>query len=184
MAGAPIPRGLGRWASTTTRIAVAPLRAGVRALRPKKRPVAPLLFTIGYEQHQTPESLVSALRAAGVERLLDVRELPISRRRGFAKTALREALEAAGVRYEHERALGNPKPFRDLYRSGRQKDGERGYRSHIRNGSAWAVDRLAETLTDEPTCLLCFEADHRACHRSLIVSALRERLPALRVEHL
>jgi uncharacterized protein (DUF488 family) len=151
---------------------------------PKQRTVAPLLFTIGYEQHRTPESLAAVLTEAGVERLLDVRELPISRRRGFAKTALREAVEAAGVAYEHERALGNPKPYRDLYRAGRQEDGERRYLVHIRNGSSWAVDHLGETLTARPTCLLCFEADHRACHRSLLVQELRERLPALRVEHL
>ena len=48
------------------------------------------------------------LADAGVERLIDVRELPISRRRGFAKTALGEALAAEGVEYLHMRSLGNP----------------------------------------------------------------------------
>jgi uncharacterized protein (DUF488 family) len=142
------------------------------------------LYTIGYEQHKTPDSLVMALKSAGIERLLDVRELPISRRRGFAKTALREALESAGITYEHERALGNPKPYRDLYRSGRQREGERGYLAHIRNGSSWAVDQLAETLGDQRTCLLCFERDHRECHRNLIVRELRERGADVFVRHL
>lgn len=146
--------------------------------------MAPLLYTIGYERHRTPDSLTAMLKDAGVTRLVDVRELPISRRKGFAKKALAAALAEAGIGYEHERALGNPKPSRDMYRSGRQAEGERQYLAHLRNGSSDAVDELAATLADEPTCVLCFEHDHRECHRALIVAELRERLPNLLVEHL
>jgi uncharacterized protein (DUF488 family) len=146
--------------------------------------MAPLLLTIGYEQHRKPRSLVAALSAANVRRLLDVRELPMSRRAGFSKRALSDALARAGIRYEHERALGNPKPFRDLYRSGRVSEGERRYRNHLQNGSSFAVDELARTLADGRTCLLCFEDDHSLCHRSIIVEELVKRLPALRVKHL
>ena len=144
----------------------------------------PVLFTTGYEQHKTPDALVSALVDAGAFRLLDVRELPLSRRRGFSKTRLAAALAEAGIVYEHQRALGNPKPLRDLYRSGRQSEGEAGYRAHIRNGSSWAVDELAGSLAGMPTCLLCFETDHRHCHRQLIVAELAERGVAVDVRHL
>ncbi len=144
----------------------------------------PILFTTGYEQHAAPASLVGSLRRAGVRRLLDVRELPLSRRRGFSKTKLAAALAAAGIDYEHERALGNPKPLRDLYRSGRQSEGERGYRAHIRNGSSWAVDRLGQTVEGTSTCLLCFEADHTTCHRQLIVEELAARGVRVDVRHL
>lgn len=143
-----------------------------------------MLYTIGYENHRTPESFTAVLRAAGVLRLVDVRELPISRRKGFAKRALSASLEAVGIAYEHERALGNPKPSRDLYRSGRQAEGERRYRAHLRNGSAMAVDALAARVGETPTCLMCFEADHATCHRALIIDELRERLPDLVVTHL
>jgi uncharacterized protein (DUF488 family) len=142
------------------------------------------LFTSGYEQHATPAELISALNAAGVRRLVDVRELPLSRRQGFSKRALAAHLEEAGVRYDHARPLGNPKPYRDLYRSGKQGKGEKGYLAHLQNGSAVAVDELAEQLADLPTCLLCFEASHTACHRLLIVGELKKRLPDLVVEHL
>jgi uncharacterized protein (DUF488 family) len=144
----------------------------------------PALFTTGYEQHKTPDSLVRTLVDAGVYRLLDVRELPLSRRRGFSKSRLAEALADAGIVYEHQRALGNPKPLRDLYRSGRQPEGEAGYRAHIRNGSSWAVDELAGSLSSVATCLLCFEADHRTCHRQLIVEELADRGVAVDVRHL
>jgi hypothetical protein len=31
---------------------------------------------------------------------------------------------------------------------------------------------------------MCFEDDHKTCHRSVIVEELRARIPGLRVEHL
>jgi uncharacterized protein (DUF488 family) len=142
------------------------------------------IFTTGYEQHRRPEDLVERLVASGVRRLIDVRELPLSRRRGFSKTKLGERLAEAGIAYEHVRALGNPKPLRDLYRSGRQAEGERGYLAHVRSGSAPAVDELAARLGDDATCVMCFEEDHRACHRTLLVSEIEARLPGLAVRHL
>jgi uncharacterized protein (DUF488 family) len=141
------------------------------------------LFTIGYENHRTPDSLIATLREAGVRRLVDVRELPLSRKRGFSKTSLSEALKDAKIEYDHVRALGNPKPYRDLYKAGRVAEGERRYRKHLHNGSYGALIELGETL-DDGTCLLCFEASHEDCHRSVIVEALEERLGTIDVVHL
>jgi uncharacterized protein (DUF488 family) len=170
--------------ATVARRVTAVLTAGLRRLTPNSTPVTPVLFTIGYERHAAPETLVRRLQTAGVERLVDVRDLPLSRRRGFSKSALAATLAENGLSYEHDRALGNPKPYRDLYRSGRQLEGERLYRAHIRNGSADAVDRLGETLQDHVTVVMCFEQDHKTCHRSVIVEELRARIAELRVEHL
>ena len=77
----------------------------------------PALFTIGYER-RSPDELVRVLGDAGVTLLADVRELPNSRRRGFSKNALAAALGEAGILYAHERALGNPKPYRDAWKRG------------------------------------------------------------------
>jgi hypothetical protein len=88
------------------------------------------------------------------------------------------------VEYQHVRALGNPKRFRDMYRSGRRREGERRYRAHLHNGSYPALVELGETLEDAPTCLLCFEAAHEDCHRAVIVEALEARLSKLDVVHL
>jgi uncharacterized protein (DUF488 family) len=144
----------------------------------------PVLYTTGYEQHPTPATLVAVLINAGVKRLVDVRELPLSRRRGFSKRGLAETVDAAGIRYEHQRALGNPKPLRDLYKSGRAAEGMDRYRAHLRATGASALHTLASTLSDGPVCLLCFERDHRLCHRQVIVEELLARAPSLRVTHL
>lgn len=107
-----------------------------------------------------------------------------SRRRGFSKTKLAETLAQAGIVYEHQRALGNPKPLRDLYRSGRGAEGESGYRAGLCQGCSRAVNELAESLAAATTCLLCFEADHRDCHRQVIVDDLLARDVAFGVHHL
>lgn len=56
------------------------------------------LFTIGYEG-RVVDSFVEDLGNAGVEVLVDVRELAQSRKRGFSKTALSALLDEAGIEY-------------------------------------------------------------------------------------
>ena len=68
-------------------------------------------FTVGYEG-RTLDEFVQLLLAARVERVVDVRALPLSRRRGFSKTPLKCALAAQGIEYVHVRAAGNP--YRNL----------------------------------------------------------------------
>lgn len=141
------------------------------------------VFTIGYERRQASE-LVADLAAAGIDALVDVRELPLSRRVGFSKTALRTAVEHAGIDYIHERAVGNPKPLRDAWKAGDVATGSAGYVAHLNNGSRPSVDALADRVAQGAVCLLCVEHDPSDCHRSLLVDALRERLDGLRVKHL
>ena len=65
------------------------------------------IFTIGYESTTVAEFL-AALKQAGVERVIDVRAVPNSRRPGFSKNLLRNALAEVGIDYVHLRALGTP----------------------------------------------------------------------------
>src|SRR5688572_1536945 len=65
------------------------------------------LFTIGYEGRALDE-LLAMLSSHRIERVIDVRELPLSRRRGFSKTPLAAALRARGIDYVHVRTAGNP----------------------------------------------------------------------------
>ena len=73
------------------------------------------IWTIGYEGLSL-EQFLELLKANGIEHLVDIREAPISRKAGFAKAALSEAVERAGIRYSHVRALGCPKPIRDRHK--------------------------------------------------------------------
>lgn len=130
----------------------------------------------GYERHKLNDDFAEHLRRAGVERLVDVREMPISRRRGYAKTALSEALGRAGIEYLHLRALGNPKLFRDLYKSGQVEEGRRRYEKFLLDEGREALDELAGLLYKKRTALMCVEHDRALCHRAVILDALRDEL--------
>jgi uncharacterized protein (DUF488 family) len=145
--------------------------------------VTPRLFTVGYEGRSVDE-LIALLLGAGVERLVDVRELPLSRRRGFSKTALGNALGEAGIEYVHVKALGNPKANRERYWAGDVEGGAAFYRMHLNNGSRSALVALADSLGEDQACLLCFERDHARCHREVIVEQLQLLQPQLTIRHL
>ena len=142
----------------------------------------PTIWTIGYELLM-PEPLVAELQAAGVERLIDVRFRPQSRRPGMSKTRLAARLSEAGIDYEHRRALGTPPDLRALYRAGRIDEAATGYRRHVEAHAAAELDDLADELARgaPPTALLCLEAEPATCHRREITEALRRRRPDLEV---
>jgi uncharacterized protein (DUF488 family) len=141
------------------------------------------IYTVGYEGRSLADMLEDLSRV-GVTRLVDVRELPLSRRPGFSKTKFAAALADAGIDYQHIKPLGNPKPNRDRYRSGDVEGGARTFRAHLHNGSYPALVQLASSLEDGTTCLMCFERDHTICHRDVIVGSLTELQPDLTVTHL
>jgi signal recognition particle subunit SEC65 len=130
----------------------------------------------GYERYRDNAEFAQRIAHAGVLRLIDVRALPISRRRGYAKTALAEAMRAAGIEYVHIRELGNPKEFRDLYKSGRAAEGRAGYEAFLLSERREALDELAEMLREKPAALMCVEHDSSVCHRAVILDALRSEL--------
>src|SRR5262249_57874371 len=75
------------------------------------------VFTIGYER-LLPPALVAELEAAGVERVIDVRYRPQSRRPGMSKTRLGQLLGDPGVAYEHRRGPGTPAALRRRFHAG------------------------------------------------------------------
>lgn len=130
----------------------------------------------GYEKHRDSVLFARHLRQSGVERLVDVRELPISRRRGFAKTALGETMAAEGIEYVHMRDLGNPKPYRDLYKSGKVEQGRELYTAYLHQEKREALELLASILPEKKTALMCVEHDASVCHRTVILESLVSEL--------
>jgi uncharacterized protein (DUF488 family) len=74
------------------------------------------LMTIGYEDLALREFL-DILKHCRVTMLVDVRELPISRKPGFGKTALSATVEQCGIKYEHLVEPGCPRDIRHQYRT-------------------------------------------------------------------
>lgn len=139
------------------------------------------LFTIGYEATTVAE-FIEALRQAGVGRVIDVRALPLSRRPGFSKTPLRNALAEAGIEYVHLKALGTPAEGRAAARAGRQKDLERIYSAQLDLPEAIVQAQQMRELAEEmPSALLCYEREPAGCHRSLLIAAAA---PEASVTHL
>jgi uncharacterized protein (DUF488 family) len=134
------------------------------------------LFTIGYEQ-TPPKAVLDELEHAGVKLLVDVRAIASSRRPGFSKTQLAAGLDERGIGYVHLRGLGTPKEGRLAARSGDAKGLERIYAKHMKTPQAKEeLDELRALIEQSgPVCILCYERDHRVCHRRFIAEAIHER---------
>jgi uncharacterized protein (DUF488 family) len=139
----------------------------------------PRIWTIGYER-LLPAELVAELQAARIERLIDVRYRPQSRRPGMSKTRLAELLTDYGIAYEHRKALGTPPDIRWLYKHGRAAEGAPQFREHVEKTAAHELDDLAADL-DRRIALMCLEADPAVCHRRTLTEALKARRADLEV---
>lgn len=141
------------------------------------------LFTIGYEGAALADFLAT-LRVAGIGVLVDVRDVPFSRKPGFSKKALAQHLDDIGVGYLHLPDLGDPKEGRDAARRGDLAAFETIFREHLeRAESQSALDRLVGVAASLTACLLCFERDPATCHRSIVAEAVTDR-DAFQVKHL
>jgi len=143
----------------------------------------PPLATIGYEGC-TVGAVRDTLRAAGVELLIDIRAVASSRKPGFSKRQLAAELDEAGIAYVHLRALGTPKPGRDAVRSGHPERMVPIFMEHMKGDQPQAELAQARQLaTEHRACLLCFERDHRTCHRALVAEMISGQTGQA-VEHL
>lgn len=142
------------------------------------------LATIGYEATTVP-AFLAALGDAGIDLVVDVRAIARSRRPGFARTALAANLEGAGIEYRHLRGLGTPADGRAAARAGRHAEMREIFLAHLATPVAQAdLDVLTGIVrTDRRVCLLCLEADHTHCHRSMVADAVVART-GVRVVHL
>jgi uncharacterized protein (DUF488 family) len=142
------------------------------------------LYTIGYEG-RTVKDMLAVLKQAKVERVVDVRQLPLSRKPGFSKSALATFLASHGIEYVGFPMLGTPPAIRNHYKQ--DNDFARLRRDYLvyLDRQEPEIAALRELTTQGGCALLCFERDPAQCHRSILAEVLAERPgPALRVEHL
>jgi uncharacterized protein (DUF488 family) len=142
------------------------------------------LMTIGYEG-MAPAAFFELLCRCKVETIVDVRELPISRKAGFAKSALSAGLAAHGIKYVHMPAMGCPRDIRHEYRE--DSDWARytvRFKTHLETQLP-ALEELSGLMQRERCCLLCFEEDYNSCHRSFVAERVAPLADApVRVYHL
>lgn len=125
------------------------------------------ILTLGYEG-LSPDQFLASARAAGVKVIVDVRATPISRKKGFSKSALCDFLSEHGIGYVHVPNLGCPKSIRDKYKL------DKDWRRYTRSFNEYlatqgeAKTSLAKLARKQVCCLICFEADFNFCHRTYV----------------
>jgi uncharacterized protein (DUF488 family) len=143
------------------------------------------IYTIGFTQ-TTAERFFGRLKAAGVERLLDVRLNNSSQLAGFAKAQdLPYFLQAlVGASYEHEPRLAPTQQLLDEFkkRRGAWSEYEQRFMALMAERRIEAALSPADFATR--TALLCSEATAEHCHRRLVCDYLAERWGGVSAVHL
>lgn len=143
------------------------------------------VYTLGFSNRSWEETL-EILHAHGIQRLVDIRTLPGSRRTPqFNLEHLEKALPEAGIEYIHLKRLGGlRKPAKDSTTNlAWRNDGFRGYADYMQTPDfEAALNELIQLLKERTTCYCCTEAVFWRCHRQLVADALCAR--GYRVGHI
>ena len=134
---------------------------------------APCFFTIGYEGSSF-EGYLNRLLKNNVKTLVDVRRNPLSRKYGFSKKTLSDAVNKLGINYLHMPELGIASEKRQELNC--QADYDRLFDSYEKDElskNADAIERLFEVFTrDKRIAITCFEAHVCMCHRGRVAKAI------------
>ncbi len=132
-------------------------------------------YTFGYQSHTVP-SMIKILKANGIDLIVDIRQNPVSRKAGFAKSHLEIELPRHGIEYLHYPPLGTPPFIRAIYLElGNVRLALKKYSSYLERRRA-CLRSLIRSVWPRRFCLLCLEKDHNFCHRGVIASKLVEMI--------
>lgn len=140
------------------------------------------IFTVGHSTHPLEEFL-AILKTHGIERLVDIRTVPRSRRNPqFNRENLPASLRESGIRYTHLRGLGGLRhPRKDSMNTAWRNDSFRGYADYMQTDEfARNLDELIALARRERVAITCAESVPWRCHRSLVADALAARGVAVR----
>lgn len=138
------------------------------------------IYTIGHST-RTLDELLALLRAHGVERLVDIRRYPGSRRLPHFS---RDSLAGALPDYIHMPELGGRrKSLPDSPNDGWRNEQFRAYADYMATPEfRAAIDRLVALASEKPTAIMCAEAVPWRCHRNLVSDELTRR--GIEVRHI
>lgn len=130
-----------------------------------------VFYTIGYEG-KTIDEFIYCLKSSDVKIVLDVREMPLSRKKGFSKTKLSLKLQEEGLEYIHIRDLGSPKEIRKrLFKTKDYNAFFKAFLSHLEKQQE-AIATAYETVYNSICCLMCYEKESDKCHRSIVAKKI------------
>lgn len=135
------------------------------------------IWTVGHSNHSI-EKLVAILKAHEIERVIDVRRFPASRKwPHFGAASLAASLRAAGIDYAGMPELGGRrKPRSDSPHVAWRTDAFRGYADFMDTAEfASSLERATALARERPSALLCAEALPWRCHRSILADAFLAR---------
>jgi uncharacterized protein (DUF488 family) len=142
------------------------------------------VYTLGFSTREWDET-VEILRSYSIERLIDIRTLPGSKRTPqFNLEHMKVAFPKAGIDYVHMKELGGlRKPRKDSINLGWRNDSFRGYADYMQTPEFdSAVLRLEQFIRGKTSVFACTEAVFWRCHRQLVADVLVSR--GLRVGHI
>lgn len=143
-----------------------------------------VVSTIGHSTRSL-EEFIQILQAHSIEHVVDIRTVPRSRSNPqFNRETLPASLQAAGIAYEHMAGLGGLRRARsDSANIAWRNASFRGYADYMQTSEFKAsLDRLIVITRERPTAIMCAEALHWRCHRSLVADALLAR--GIAVQHI
>jgi uncharacterized protein (DUF488 family) len=135
------------------------------------------IWTVGHS-NRSLEDFTRILMAHGIERLIDVRRFPVSRKwPHFDAESLAKSLPAAGIDYAGMPELGGRrKPRADSPHVAWRVDAFRGYADFMDTEEfARSLQKAVGFACERRTALMCAEALPWRCHRSILADAFLAR---------
>jgi len=137
------------------------------------------VYTVGYEG-ETIESFFCKILKASIERIIDIRHNPSSRKFGFSKKRFGELCDELvklcdkfEIEYIHLPELGIPSTYRKTLETFEDYQKLlRIYERAILPQAAAARREAGQLMKERPSALLCFEADIQCCHRDRLAKAI------------
>jgi len=131
-----------------------------------------LLYTVGYEGWEI-DNFVSYIKNNKIRCIIDVREIPLSRKKGFSKTALKNRLADAAINYIHMPELGSPRDIRQKLKADRNYEYFFKVFSDYISQKKDSIEELYQKIVNEVCCLLCYEHSSSKCHRSIVANEIK-----------
>ncbi|WP_066454451.1 DUF488 domain-containing protein [Castellaniella caeni] len=140
----------------------------------------PAIYTIGHSTHDIP-AFAQLLAQAGIQRLIDIRTVPRSRKNPqFNRDALPQSLAAYHIDYEHIEALGGlrgkSKTVAPEVNGFWENDSFHHYADYaLTDGFRQGLETLLTRAQAQRCAIMCSEAVWWRCHRRIVADYLIAR---------